>query len=203
VEGAKVEAMTFPLLTTATGAKMGKTAEGAVWLDGNRLKPYDFYQYWVNCDDRDVGRFLRLFTFLPMDEIRRLDQLEGSDLREAKQILAYETTRITHGDGAAAEAREAAAAAFGLSGGGDLEAMPRTSLPVSRLEEGVPPAELFADVGLAASRGEAKRLIKQGGAYVNDRRIDSPERLITKADLTDKGILLRAGKKKYHRITAE
>jgi tyrosyl-tRNA synthetase len=203
VEGSKVEAMTFPLLTTAAGAKMGKTADGAVWLDGDRYKPYDFYQYWVNCDDRDVARFLRLFTFLSMDEILRLEALEGSEIREAKHVLAFEASKISHGEAAAEEARQASAAAFGLSSQGDLEAMPRTEVPIGRLEEGIPPAELFAEVGLAGSRGEAKRLIKQGGAYINDDRIDSLERLITKDDLVDGGILLRAGKKKYHRIVAE
>ena len=200
MEGAKVEAMTFPLLTTASGAKMGKTADGAVWLDGDRFKPYDFYQYWVNSDDRDVGRFLRLFTFLSLDEISKLESLEGSDIREAKQVLAYEATRISHGEAAAEESRKASAAAFGKSAGGDLEAMPKTTVSINRLDEGIPPAELFAEVALAGSRGEAKRLIKQGGAYVNDQRIDSLERLINKTDLTEKGILLRAGKKKYHRI---
>jgi tyrosyl-tRNA synthetase len=200
VEGTKVEAMTFPLLTTATGAKMGKTAEGAVWLDGDRFKPYDFFQYWVNCDDRDVGRFLRLFTFLPLDEIRKLEKLEGSDIREAKRILAYEATKISHGESAAEEARETSAAAFGQSAEGGLDGMPRTSVPLSRLAEGIPPAELFTEVGLTDSRGEAKRLIKQGGAYVNDERIDAPERMISTTDLGENGILLRAGKKKYHRI---
>lgn len=200
VEGTKVEAMTFPLLTTATGAKMGKTAEGAVWLDGDRFKPYDFFQYWVNCDDRDVGRFLRLFTFLPLDDIRKLEKLEGSDIREAKQILAFEATKISHGESAAEEARETSAAAFGQSAEGGLDGMPRTSVPLSRLAEGIPPAELFTEVGLTGSRGEAKRLIKQGGAYVNDDRIDAPERMISTTDLGENGILLRAGKKKYHRI---
>ena len=203
VEGVKVEAMTFPLLTTASGAKMGKTAEGAVWLDPERFKPYDFYQYWVNCDDRDVGKFLRLFTFLHLDEISRLESLGGSDIREAKQILAFEATKISHGEAAAAEAREAATAAFGKSAGGDIDAMPTTSLPRSRLDEGIPPAELFTEVGLTGSRGEAKRLIKQGGAYVNDDRVDELDRMITETDLKENGILLRAGKKKYHRIVFE
>lgn len=203
VEGAKVEAMTFPLLTTAAGAKMGKTAEGAVWLDVDRFNSYDFFQYWVNCDDRDVGRFLRLFTFLSLEEIRKLEKLEGSDIREAKQILAFEATKISHGESAAEEARDASAAAFGQSAGGGLDAMPRTSVSLSRLAEGIPPAELFTEVGLTSSRGEAKRLIKQGGAYVNDDRIDTPERKIAATDLLDNGILLRAGKKKYHRIVTE
>jgi tyrosyl-tRNA synthetase len=150
-----------------------------------------------------VGKFLRLFTFLPMDEISRLEALEGSEIREAKQILAFETTKISHGLSGAEEARKAAVAAFGTSAGGDLDAMPKTILPLSRLEEGIRPAELFTEVGLTTSRGGAKRLIKQGGAYVNDNRIDDPERMITASDINDEGILLRAGKKKYHRIVTD
>jgi len=206
VEGAKAEAMTFPLLTTAAGAKMGKTATGTIWLDGELLKPYDYYQYWINCDDRDIGRFLRLFTFLPQEEIERLEALQGSEVRLAKQALALETTRITHGDKAAAEAQKAAAAAFGSEGEKgtrDLEAMPTTAIPQTRLAEGINPVELFTEVGLTGSRGEAKRLIKQGGLYVNDSRIDNLDQMLTAKELTPDGILLRAGKKKYHRITVE
>lgn len=198
IEGAKVEAMTFPLLTTSTGAKMGKTASGAVWLDAEKFSPYDFYQYWINCDDRDAGRFLKTFTFLPMEEINKLQSLQGSELRKAKKILAYEATAITHGEDAAKEARATAEAAFGK--GSTLNGMPTTAVDPGRLKEGISPAELFAEVGLTGSRGEAKRLIKQGGLYVNDRRVDSLERLINETDMNADGILLRAGKKKYHRI---
>ncbi|MBU4330099.1 MAG: tyrosine--tRNA ligase [Acidobacteria bacterium] len=198
-EGAKVEAMTFPLLTASSGAKMGKTAKGAIWLDGDKLSPYDFYQYWVNCDDSDAGKFLRIFTFLPLDEISDLENLLGSDIRRAKQRLAYEATAITHGKAAADEARTSAEAAFG-EGVGDLEAMPSTDVAGARLQQGLSPLDLFVEVGLVSSRGEAKRLQKQGGMYVNDRRIDSLDVLLTKADVTPGGILLRAGKKKYHRV---
>ncbi|MGD9344973.1 MAG: tyrosine--tRNA ligase [Candidatus Aminicenantes bacterium] len=206
VEGVKVEALTFPLLTTASGAKMGKTATGAVWLDADQLSPYDFYQYWVNCDDRDVGRFLRLFTFLPMDEIIRLESLEGSDIREAKQVLAFEATRITHGEQKAHEAQSAASAAFGMGKektDKDMEAMPTTIIPRARLSQGISPTEIFAEVGLTSSRGEARRLIKQGGLYVNDRRVESLDDVIDEDRLTPDGILLRAGKKKYHRLIVE
>jgi len=202
VEESEVQAMTFPLLTTSSGAKMGKTAQGAVWLDPKLFSPYDFYQYWVNCDDRDVGRFLRLYTFLPLDEIRRLDGLTDSGINEAKRILAYEATKITHGEEAAREARAAAAAAFGGSGERDIEALPTTTIPRDRLEAGISPAELFTEVGLAPSRGEAKRLIKQGGLYVNDERIDHLERLLTLKDVGPDGMMLKAGKKKIHRIVA-
>jgi len=211
VEGGAAEALTFPLLTTATGVKMGKTAQGAVWLDAAQFSPYDFYQYWVNCDDRDVGRFLKIFTLLPLDEIRRLESLRDSETNEAKRILAFEATKLTHGELEAEKARQAAAAAFGgksaSAGGdtysvaGDITVLPTTTVPRSRLEAGISPAGLFTEVGLTPSRREAKRMIEQGGLYVNDERIDSIERLLTAKDLgPDGGLLLKAGKKKVHRI---
>jgi tyrosyl-tRNA synthetase len=215
VDGGTVEALTFPLLTTASGAKMGKTAQGAVWLDPGQFSPYDFYQYWVNCDDRDIGRFLRIFTLLPLDEIRRLEALAGSEANEAKRLLAYEATKITHGELEAEKARQAAAAAFGgktanaggrSDGGpadaaGDITVLPTTAVPRSRLEAGIAPAGLFTEVGLTPSRKEAKRMIEQGGLYVNDERIDSVERLLTLKDLgPDGGFVLKAGKKKAHRV---
>jgi len=213
VEGATVEALTFPLLTMASGAKMGKTAEGAVWLDAELFKPYDFYQYWVDIDDRDVGRFLRLFTLLPLEEIRRLEALKDSEINQAKRVLAYEATKITHGEKAADEAQAAALAAFGgkvvnLGGEasgesgavGDITVLPTSSIARTRLELGISPAELFTEVGLTPSRKEAKRLIGQGGLYVNDERIDGPERLLTVKDLGPDGMLLKAGKKKVHRV---
>jgi tyrosyl-tRNA synthetase len=198
VEGKTVHAMTFPLLTTASGAKMGKTAGGAVWIDADLLSPYDYYQYWVNCDDRDVERFLKMFTFMPVDEIGQLAALEGADIRQAKQVLAYETTRITHGTQAADEAQAAAQAAFG--GGGDLDGIPTTALAPERLAEGIPLAALMAETELVRSRGEARRLIQQGGAYVNDARIEDLNHVVDEADLTAEGILIRAGKKRYHRL---
>lgn len=202
VESAKVEAVTFPLLTTASGAKMGKTATGTVWLDPELLSPYDYYQYWINCDDRDIGRFLRLFTFLPIDEVQRLEELHGSEIREAKKVLAFEATKITHTEEAAKDARAAATAAFS-SQEGDLEAMPTTMISMERLTAGVNPVDLVVETGLASSRGEAKRLIQQGGLYINDRRVDSLEQKVTEQTLTPNGILLRSGKKKYHRIKVE
>jgi len=204
VEGIKVEAMTFPLLTTAAGAKMGKTAEGAVWIDADLLAPYDFYQYWINCDDRDVARFLKIFTFLPKDEIQQLGALEGSELRHAKQVLALEATRITHGEEAALEAKAAAEAVFGAStAGGDLDAMPTTALSADQLASGINSVDLFTEVGLTRSKSEARRLLQQGGMYVNDQRVDNLEHTVGPVDLTPEGILLRAGKKKYHRIVVE
>jgi len=200
VEGAAVEALTFPLLTASSGAKMGKTAQGAVWLDPKLFSPYDFYQYWVNCDDKDVGRFLRLYTLLPLDEIGRLEKLKDNEINEAKRILAYEMTKLAHGEEAAREARAASTAAFGGSGEKDIESLPTTAVLRSRLEAGISPAELFTEVGLTSSRGEAKRLIGQGGLYVNDERIDSLDRLLTAKDLAPGGMLLKAGKKKIHRV---
>jgi tyrosyl-tRNA synthetase len=217
VEGAAAEALTFPLLTTSSGAKMGKTAKGAVWLDAELVSPYEFYQYWVNCDDRDVVRFLRMYTLLPLDEIKRLEGLKDSEINEAKRLLAFEATKITHGEVEAEKARKASAAAFGgktvnLKGGvavkseveGDLTVLPTTAVARARLEAGVSPAELFTEVGLTPSRGEAKRLIKQGGLYVNDEKIAGLERLLTIKDLgPDGAMLLKAGKKKIHRVIAE
>ena len=232
VDAGAAEALTFPLLTTASGAKMGKTAQGAVWLDAESFSPYDFYQYWVNCDDRDVGRFLRIFTLLPLGEVRRLESLKDSGINEAKRVLAYEATKITHGEVEAENARKATAAAFGggalrtsghkggdgstvVSGGGEITAsgirdvmgditvLPTTAIPRARLEAGITPAELFTEVGLTPSRREAKRLIEQGGLHVNDERVDSVERLLTVKDLgADGGMLLKAGKKKFHRVVA-
>ena len=213
VEGGAAEALTFPLLTMSSGVKMGKTAQGAVWLDGEQFRPFDFYQYWVNVDDRDVGRLLRLFTLLPLDEIRRLEGLKDSGINEAKRVLAYEATKITHGEEEAEKARQASAAAFVNAKGraegksdvtGDITVLPTTTVARARLEGGVSPAELFTEVGLTSSRKEAKRLIEQGGLSVNEERIDGLTRLITVKDLSpDGGLLLKAGKKKIHRVVVE
>ena len=202
VEGGEAEALTFPLLTTATGAKMGKTEKGAVWLEAKRTSPYEYYQYWINTDDRDVGRFLSLFTFLPMEEVRRLSSLEGENLREAKEILAYEATKLNHGDDEAAKAREASKALFSGQGGIDEATVPTIGIERRRLEEGIPAFALFAEAGLARTRGEARRLIVQGGGYVNGRRLDAADEMITAGELADGYLMLRAGKKKYVRIKA-
>ncbi len=202
VEGAEVEALTFPLLTTSTGAKMGKTAAGALWLEASLVSPYDFYQYWINCDDRDVGRFLKLYTFLPLAEVKKLEALEGGELREAKRTLAFEATAITHGRAAAEDAKKAAAAAFG-GGGGDLDAVPTTILPRARLAAGVGIIDLIVETGLAPSRGEAKRLVQQGGITVDEERIDAIDRVIRGGEAKPGGLLLRAGKKKYHRVVSD
>jgi tyrosyl-tRNA synthetase len=202
VEGGEAEALTFPLLTTATGAKMGKSEKGAVWLEAKRTSPYEYYQYWINTDDRDVGRFLSLFTFLPMEEVRRLSSLAGENLREAKEILAYEATKLNHGEDEAAKAREASKALFSGQGGIDEASVPTIGIERRRLEEGIPAFALFAEAGLARTRGEARRLIVQGGGYVNGRRLDAADEMITAGELADGHLMLRAGKKKYVRVKA-
>jgi tyrosyl-tRNA synthetase len=190
--------ITFPLLTTARGEKMGKTANGAVWLDAARTSPYEFYQYWVNTDDRDVRRFLALFTFLPMEEVDRLGSAEGAALNASKQVLAHEATRLCHGQAAADEARAAAQAAFG--GGGDVNAIPSTNIQANRVAAGIALVDLLVEAGLVPSKGEGRRLTQQGGAYVNDAAVTDPQARIDASFVRDGAILLRAGKKKVHRI---
>ena len=199
VEGVTVHAMTYPLLTTAGGAKMGKTAEGAVWLSAEKLQPYDFFQYWINCDDRDVGKLLKVFIFLPIDEINRLAALEGAEIREAKQILAFEATKITHGEAEAQAAVAATKAAFAT--GGNFDAMPTTTVNSQTLSSGWGLLDALTEVGLTRSKGEARRMLQQGGVYVNDVRVNQVDMALTLDNLTPEGILLRTGKKKYHRLT--
>lgn len=199
--GKIVQGLTFPLLTTANGAKMGKTADGAIWLDTERTSPYEFYQYWINCDDRDVQRFLAYFTFLPMDEVHRLGALEGANSREAKEVLAFEATKLCHGESAAQEAQKAAKAAFG--GGGDLSSVPTTILEATLLNPGLSFVELLVQTGLADSKSAARRLIDQGGAYLNNESIRDVNFVVIAGHLQDGALLLRAGKKKYHRVVVE
>jgi tyrosyl-tRNA synthetase len=211
--------ITFPLITTAGGAKMGKTAAGAVWLDAARTSPYDYFQYWINCADADVQRFLALYTFLPMDEIRALDTAEEGAINAAKTILAYETTRIVHGAGEAQGALQAAASLFGgraLAGtvlpssdiprqaaGRQEDAVPQSSLPAAQIDGGLPVFKLFQMAGLAASGGAARRLIRQGGAYLNNERLHDEERLVVTGDFNEGALVLRAGKKRYHKVVLE
>ena len=198
-EGKPAFGLTFPLLQTSRGEKMGKTAAGAVWLSAERTPPYDYYQFWINTDDRDVQRFLGYFTFLPMDEVRRLGGLQGADIREAKQVLAYEATKLAHGAAAADEARQAARALFG-QGEQDASAIPTSTVDAGRFGAGVSLVELFVETGLATSKGAARRLIDQGGAYVNDQQVRDVAALITEQHFSDGALLLRHGKKKYHRV---
>ncbi len=203
VEAAQVDGITWPLLTTAAGEKMGKTASGAVWLDPEKTSPYEFYQFWINTDDRDVARFLAFYTFLPMQEIRKLSQLQGADIRKAKEILAYEATKISHGAAEAEKARSASRAAFGGGEHDDLAGMPSAALPQSRLNGGILAVDIFAEVGLVSSKGQARRLVQQGGAYVNQDKVESITSELTATDIIDGAIILRAGKKRYFRLVIE
>jgi tyrosyl-tRNA synthetase len=225
VEGKTAFSMTFPLITTSQGHKMGKTEKGTVWLDADLTSPYEYYQYWINTEDADVGRFLALFTFLPMEEISVVGTLTDARLNMAKAVLAFEATKITHGQAAAIGAFGQTAQLFGCrpveTGLFPSSTIPRpdvmgeldvtlpeltlkasgvVSLPIERrkLDEGIPAFELFQDAGLCSSRGEARRLIAQGGGYVNDRQLRAFDESITLADVDEKGeIRLRKGKKRY------
>lgn len=198
VANGEAYAMTFPLLTTATGQKMGKTAAGAVWLDAELTSPYDFYQFWINVDDRDVQRFLKFYTLLPLDEIDRLGALQGADIRQAKEVLAYAVTALTHGVEAAQAAQQAARALF--EGAGALNGVPETALPSGRLATGILALDLLVETGLATSKSAARRLVQQGGASINGTRLTDLEAVVTSADLQDGALLLRAGKKHFHRV---
>ncbi|HEX3700269.1 MAG TPA: tyrosine--tRNA ligase [Phenylobacterium sp.] len=187
-------ALTTPLLSTASGAKMGKTVAGAVWLNADLRSPYEFWQFWRNTEDADVGRFLRLFTDLPLDEIERLEALPGAEINEAKKVLANEVTRMLHGPQAAETAAKAAEATFEQ---GRLSAdLPTVEVKAGDLEAGIVLAALAHDAGLAGSRGEARRLAQGGGLRVNDKPEADANRTVTSADLVDGVIKLAAGKKK-------
>ncbi len=207
---------TFPLVTTSGGAKMGKTAQGAIWLDSKRTSPYDYYQFWINTDDRDVVRFLSLFTFLPMAEIEPVADLRDAELNHAKTVLAYEATKLAHDANEAINAHKAAARMFGArqipdtllpssdiprKGLRDDDAgVPSSEIEKSELEAGIPVFKLYQQVGLTDSASAARRLIKQGGAYLNGRRIDQQDYLVTTGDLDSGELVLRSGKKKYHKV---
>ncbi len=188
--------LTTPLITTASGAKMGKTAQGAVWLNEDRLPVFDYWQFWRNTEDADVGRFLRLFTEMPLAEIARLEALAGSELNEAKKILATEATALCHGRVAAEHAAATARSVFEEGGIGG--ALPTVELPRDALAKGIPAFEAFARAGLAASNGEARRLIKGGGGRLNDAVLASETQLISLADLSADGVIkLSAGRKRH------
>lgn len=203
VEGEEVHVMTLPLLTTATGAKMGKTAAGAVWLDANLTSPYEFYQYWINVDDRDVERFLKLYTLLPMEEVGRLAHLEGAQIRDAKEVLAFEVTKVVHGEQAATQARAAAQSLFG-GGAADADAMPETHVSKADVEAGISAPELLAMAGLAKSRSEGRRLIQQGGVQLGDRRCEQIDEMVGPEHFSGDGTLLvKVGKKRFHRMVIQ
>jgi len=188
--------LTTPLITTASGAKMGKTADGAVWLSADRFSPYDYWQFWRNTEDADVGRFLKLFTDLPLDEITRLEALEGAEINEAKKILANAATRMLHGADAADDAAKTAEQTF--EAGTTAEGLPTTEVPRAELEGGIALFALLARAGLAGSNSEARRLIKGGGARVNDIAVQEETVEVDASAINDDGVVkLSAGKKRH------
>jgi tyrosyl-tRNA synthetase len=197
-DSGSVFGLTTPLITTASGAKMGKTAQGAVWLTADRLSAYDYWQFWRNTEDADVGRFLRLFTDLPLDEIARLESLGGAEINEAKKVLAGAATALAHGEEAAGVAAATARTTF--ESGGTAETLPSVTIATSMLSEGVPAYRLLVEAGLAASFGDARRLIRGGGARVNDAPITEEMQQITMGDVQDGFIKLSAGRKQHRLV---
>ena len=198
VEGASAYGLTFTLLTTSEGKKMGKTESGAIWLDPEKTPPYDFYQYWRNVDDRDVEKCLALLTFLPMEEVRRLGSLEGSKINEAKEVLAFELTKMVHGEDEALKAQAAARALF--SSGSDHEAAPTTEISRAEMQQGINILDLLMKTGLTASRGEGRRLVQQGGLYIGEERVNDIDLVIKEKSFSDGTLILRKGKKVYHLV---
>jgi tyrosyl-tRNA synthetase len=195
VEGRELFGLTSPLLTDSSGAKMGKSASGAVWLNAERLLPYDFWQFWRNSGDADVGRFLRLFTELPLNEIARLEALQGSETNEAKKVLADEVTALCHGREAAGAVRETARRAFeeGEAAGG----LPTIAVDANQLRKGLQLADLMVATGLAPSKGHARRLVRGGGARVNDAAVTDETARLTDKDTRNGVIKLSAGRKRH------
>jgi tyrosyl-tRNA synthetase len=201
LDGREIHGLTFPLITTAEGSKMGKTNRGAIWLDRELTSPYEYYQYWVNVDDRDVRRFLAYFTFLPIEEIEELTRQEGEGLRKAKEVLAYEATEICHGKEEAQKARNGARQLFGQKVIDDISSIPTYPMASTDLKKGIEAYVLFNATGLCKTKSEARRLISQGGAYINGNRIQSHETIIDTGYLENGIISLRAGKKNFRIIT--
>ena len=201
MDSAQVYGLTFKLLTNSQGKKMGKTESGALWLDAAKTSPYDFYQYWRNIDDADVENCLALLTFLPMEEVRRLGALKDAAINEAKARLAYEVTKLVHGEEEAEKAQAAAQALFAPNAGPNTADLPGTNLPAADLAAGLDILALLTRCGLIKSNGEGRRLIADGGVYLNSERVAEHTRPITEADFADGRLLLRKGKKVYHQVT--
>ena len=190
--------MTITLLLNSEGKKMGKTASGAVWLDPNKTSPFEFFQYWRNVDDADVLKCIRMLTFLPLEEIDKMASWEGSQLNVAKEILAFELTKLVHGEEEAEKARDASRALF--SGAGDTEHMPTTELTNDDFGGGsIDVLTLLVKCGLAASKGEARRLVQQGGVSVNDEKVSAIETTFGCEQFTGDGVIIKKGKKVFHR----
>ncbi len=199
VNRSEVYGLTYPLIMTASGEKMGKTAAGAVWLDAARTSPYEFHQYWVNIDDRDVSRFLRLYTTLAKAEIEKLETLQGADIREAKHALARAVTTTVHGAEATADAEKAAAALF--SGSADASTVPSSERPAADFAgEGLGLLDALVEAGLQKSKGEARRMIRQGAVRVSGEVVQDESRLLVASDIDDGRIVLQVGKKRHHHI---
>lgn len=196
--GKQVYGMTFSLLTNSEGNKMGKTEKGALWLDRNKTSPYEFYQYWRNIGDADVEKCLALLTFLPMDEVRRLGALKDAEINKAKEVLAYEVTKLIHSEEDAIKAQEAARALFG--GGADSENMPTTELLKSELGEGMNVIDIMVKIGLIKTKSEGRRLIEQSGVAVNDNIISDVAASVTESDFLDGKIIIKKGKKVFHKV---
>jgi tyrosyl-tRNA synthetase len=203
VESAECYALTTPLVTRADGQKMGKTEKGALFLDPERVSPYDFYQYWLNVPDADVEKLLALFTFLPIEEVRELGRLEGRETNKAKQRLALELTSIVHGREEAEAAEAASRALFSADGGAGKDSAPTGTLTRRELEDGVNIIDLFVRAGLSSSKGEARRLISQGGAYLEGKKVETLDFNLDNTYTEKEEILLRAGKKRYFRFLIE
>lgn len=200
VEGGEAMGLTFPLVTRSDGKKMGKTEKGAVFLDSSMTSVYDFFQYWRNVADADVEKFLLMYTFLPVEECKHLGSLEGQEINKAKEVLAYEQTKIIHGKVEADKAISAAHAAFISGGTDDKSGMPSKEVKSSEFEKGINILDLFADTNLCSSKSEARRLVKQNGASVNGDKITDPDTLIKITHIKEGEIILKAGKKRFFRI---
>lgn len=198
VEGKEAYGMTFTLLTTNEGKKMGKTEKGALWLDAQKTSPYDFYQYWRNIHDADVIKCLKLLTFLPMEEIEKLSQLKDEQINTVKKILAYEVTTLIHGKEEAEKCQQAAEALFGK--GGDTSNMPYTEIPSSDFSEGINILDLLLKAGLIPSKGEGRRLVSQGGISLGENRVESIDLIVTHKDFDNNELIIRKGKKVFHKI---
>lgn len=198
LEQDKVYGMTFKLLTTAAGTKMGKTEKGTIWMDKDKTSPYELFQYLRNVDDRDVEKFLALLTFLPMDEVRRLGSLEGAEINKAKEVLAYEVTSMIHGKDEADGALKAAKALF--ADGMDESSVPSTEMDSERFKDGVGILDLMREVGMIKSNSEGRRLVQQGGVTIDGEKVEAVDRMVTMDDFKDGKILIKKGKKTYHQV---